>query len=509
MMTMDQIGKGLSDLYAEHSRKLWVQYTSGYDLGVQAAQNEVNEFQRNVKNFEAICHTLETSSDTLEKRKAQVLHNSFKKFHQSEKVQKVLEQIQALENSIMDLVNKSRPVLDGKETTSTEIGKILSQSPDRQLRQRAYECRLPLNQKLIDAGFIKLLDLRKELAAISGYKSFVDYKLEEDELNSEIFQTWLEDCKSRKAKFRTKANTIAQKHLGVEELAPWDYRYLNTKLCSYNQAEVDMTDFYKPIAKTFAKFGFDIEGINLTYDVFPRKNKSEWGYNFTIEIGKDSRILANVTKYFSSYNVLLHETAHGVHFMGLNSDEYALNSGVSGIVAEGFANYFGSLSYSKEFLDEVFPAETAAKAFASFQEVQNLSHFQNFRFIPEILFDQQLYFKDVRNADDIQSLHQSLSQDILGAGHYQATWSSTIHHTSHPIYLHNYFLGDVMCENMKDVFKKRNGGKTADQSPLEFGRLWKEQVLAPSAKYPFLDLYEKICEEKLSISSYLDNHCLA
>lgn len=509
MMTMDQIGKGLSDLYAEHSRRLWVQYTTGYDLGVQASQNEVNEFQKNAKNFEAICNALEKSTDAFEKRKAKVLHNSFKKFHQSEKVQKLLEETQVLENSIIDLINKSRPRLDGKEISSTEVGKILSQSPDRKLRQKAYECRLPLNQALVEAGFIKLLDLRKELAAISGYKSFVDYKLDEDELNSDLFQSWPEECKKRSAQFQAKAKKIAQKYLEVEELAPWDYRYLNTKLCSYNQAEVDMTNFYQPIAKTFSKFGFNIEDINLTYDIFPRKNKSEWGYNFPIEIGKDSRILANVTKHFSGYNVLLHETAHGVHFMGLEPNEYALNSGVSGIVSEGFANYFGSLSYSKEFLVEVFPSDIAEKAFTSFQEVQSLSHFQNFRFIPEILFDQQLYVKDVRDADDIQRLHQSLSADVLGGTHYEASWAVTIHHTSHPIYLHNYFLGDVMCENMKDAFKRKNSGKTADQSSLEFGRLWKEQVLAPSAKYPFLELYEKVCEEKLSINTYLDNHSLA
>ncbi len=60
-------------------------------------------------------------------------------------------------------------------------------------------------------------------------------------------------------------------------------------------ATVDMSNFYNVIRDFFINFGIDIDEYNITYDIFPQKNKSEWGgYNFPIETRKDSRILANV-----------------------------------------------------------------------------------------------------------------------------------------------------------------------------------------------------------------------
>ncbi len=290
-----------------------------------------------------------------------------------------------------------------------------------------------------------------------------------------------------------------------DQLNSWDFSYLKNKLSSYNQATVDISQFFEITAKTFEKFNFDIRPLNITYDIFPRKNKSEWGYHFKIAPGKDSRVLANVSNKFSDYWVLMHETGHGAHFMGLHTEESILNRGVSGIVAEGFANFMGNQVFSREFLNEVFPAADAENAFKQFKQVAKVNGLQEFGSIARTLFDQELYQKPVSSLEDINELFYSVEKNILGAAtDSEPAWGQLIHHTSHPIYLHNYFLGDVMCENMKKVFAKHNMGLTAKESAFEFGTYWKEKVLAPSGRLPFLDLYEKVCEEKLSIGNYLD-----
>lgn len=508
MDRIDQIAFEMDSLYKNLLTHKWVQYTTGFDLGVSQAQASLNAFKKETESFRTICHTLEKASNPLEQRKAKILYGYFKPFHQSEKVQKLLEQSQNLENSIMDIINKYRSKIDQKEMSSLEIKNILSQSPDSKLRKQAYLSKVPLNKMVVDAGFLKLLDTRKELALASGYDSFIDYKLDEEDLKSNLFDGWKAQCRLRVSRYKQKENQLAQKYLNAENLQPWDYGFLKSQMCSYNQSQVDLTNFYEPISKIFLKYGFEINKLNLTYDIFPRKNKSEWGYNFNIGIGKDSRILANVSNRFSNYWVLLHETAHGVHFMGLNSEENAFNYGVSGIVAEGFANYFGNLSYSKQFLNEVLSPDIAEKSLADFQQLEQLMHFQNYQSISDILFDQELYIQDLNSEKDIQDLRQDMNFQILGESANEVPWAQLIHHTSVPIYLHNYLLGDIMCENMKTVFKKNSSGKTADQEPLEFGKFWKEQVLAPSCRYSFLELYEKVCEEKISIVEYLDKKCL-
>lgn len=502
---MDFISKELDAISSDYSACLWTQYTTGFDLGVTKAYQKIIDYKKNPENFRMICDTFEKSLDPIEVRKAQILKNSFKSYHQSEKVTKLIEQIQIKKNELMDFINKYRPTLDGQEITSNQIAQILADSPDRNFRQKAYECRIPLNKILVDRGFIQLIELRKELAQAQGFTNFVACKLENDELTAAIFKSWPQDCKNRRDSYQQKTQSWAQNFLKIENLEPWDWSFLNAKLCSYSQARMDFTHFLKPLKKMFSQFGFDIQNLNLTFDIFPRKNKSEWGYNFPVSIGYDSRVLANVTDRFADYWVLLHETAHGVHYLGLDPEESALNSGVSGIVAEGFANYFGNLAYSKEFISEVFPVAEVEKAFSEFKQTEKIQNLREIATISNTLFDQQLYLNKINSLDDINQLKFSLDQDLLGTKSMrEAPWANTIHYTSHPIYMHNYFLGDVMCEKMKTVFSRHNAGRTAEEKPLEFGTFWKEKVLSPSGRYPFLELYEKVCEEKLSIADFLD-----
>ncbi|MGZ3797398.1 MAG: M3 family metallopeptidase [Pseudobdellovibrionaceae bacterium] len=501
MKAIREITEQLQTLMTEQSTRLWVQYTTGFDLGVTEAQRKLNEYQKDPVVYKTICDHLEKSQGPLEHRKAQILFNSFKKFHQSDKCNVLIEQIQELENSLMDFLNKSRMTLEGRELTSVELTKIINQSADRNLRRKAYESRIPLNKKLVDAGFIRLLDLRKELANASGFENFVSYRLNEDELSSEMFKDWKKETSSRRSLYQKKTQMLAQEHLNIENLEAWDFGYLEGRLCSYNNAKVDLSNFYEPIAKTFAKFGFDIRSLNISFDIYPRKNKSEWGYNFLIAPGKDSRVLANVTNVFWDYWVLLHETAHGVHFLSLDPEDIALNLGVSGIVAEGFANFFGDLCYSREFLSEVFPADEVEKAYFEFKDLEKVKDLQHFRTIKRILFDQELYCHEIRSLADINYLDLSMGKELLGEESFtlEAPWAYVIHHTIAPIYFHNYFLGDLMCDKMKRI---------AGNSPLEFGPFWRDKVLSPSGLYPFLELYEKVCGEKLSLSDYLDNHLL-
>lgn len=505
MMNFDQIQTELGTLSSDYAQRLWVQYTTGLDLGLAEARKKNNDFKKNPELYRLVCDTLAGPADAAEKRKAAILKNEIREFHQSEKVQKIFEEIQTLQNQLMDLINKFRCEIGGKEMPTTEIRKILAEDPNREHRRQAYQASAPLNQKLVDAGFLKLLDLRRELAVAAGQPDYVSYALVDSELPVDLFADWQQICAERRGRYQNKINALAQTYLNLETLAPWDERYLKTKISGYNQAEADMNGFFGPISRTFAKFGFDIDKLNITYDIFPRKNKSEWGYNFTIAISQDSRVLANVTNRFSNYNVLLHETAHAVHFLTLNADDVAYHPGISSLVSEGFANFFGSLSYSREFLNEIFAADQAEKAYTEFQELRKLDHLQSFQSVSRILFDKDLYLADIRSAQDIQDLLRRTETETLGrTSHDEIPWANLIHHTGYPIYLHNYFLGDVMCEKMKQVFARHQGVAAEDQ-PLAFGSFWRDKVLRPSGRYPLPELFEKICEEKMSIEGYMES----
>lgn len=510
-MSMEQVRKIAREreaLQERASKILWTQFTTGIDLGVDSSQSLVNEFMQNKLNYAVIAKTLQTDLSGEERRRVELIYRKFKNHHLSDTANRLRTEIHALETKLSDIQNKYRIEYLGREITTVEWSQILSKHESRETRKTAYLSRRGINKGLVDAGFLQLIELRKEFAHACGDKDFVSHRLADDELTPDIFDSWKSECRTRKKAFEDRRDQLAQTCLGVEKLMPWDFEFLKNKLCSYNSAQVDMSDFLKPITKTFGAFGFDISKLNLTFDVFPRKNKSEWGYNFTIETGRDSRILANVDNRFSSYWVLLHETAHGVHFLGLDPDDHLMNLGVSGIVAEGFANFFGDLAYSKEFLCEIFPGDTESMV-AAFSRVKHLQRLRATQEVALTVFDHELYRRELRSLTDINALRWEVDRDLLGREPYadEPLWGFLIHHTSAPIYLHNYFLGDVMCENMKAVFQRRAGASSVDR-PCEFGKFWKEKVLAPSGRFPFLDLYDRICEEKLSIAPYLDR-CLA
>lgn len=503
MSKINALASKYEALQCEHMRRLWVLYTTGFDIEVNEAQQKINAFLKDKSNYHIILDELEKDPSTLEWRAAKILHNLFKKFHYTEKANQVFEKIEKLEVKLGDVLNKHRSTLDDKEAPATTIRNILNENPDREMRKKAFVARTQVNRHLVENGFLDLIDLRKEFAALCGFDNFVAFRLDADELTPEIFTDWHALAAKEKARVQESQNQWAQKIIKEDTYMPWDMAYIANQICPANNFKVDIGNFFDPIEKTFSAYGFEISKLNLTYDVFPRKNKSEWGYSFTIYPGKDSRVLANVANKFHYYNVLLHETAHGVHFLSLNQDEKVFNQGVSGIVAEGFANFFGDLSYSEVFQNQIFN-ENLSSISEQFRNLKSYLKLSRTDSINNILFDQQFYNEDLKSLDDIHQLKWKFSKEILGQEPYsdEPLWGYTIHHTVAPVYLHNYLLGDLMCEKMQNVFQKRTG-LAVEKAPLEFGKFWREEILGPSGKLPFLKLYEKFCGEPLKLGSFL------
>lgn len=504
MEKIRQIVTELEMLETQHGRLVWTMYTNGFDFGVQEAKQKVSDFFKNKSHYKIICDFLEKDLEPKEKREVEVLHREFKQYHLSEKANQLKEKIQTLEVKLNDILNKHRAVLAGHEVSSVEIKKRMD-SDNQVQRKEAFLAQTQVNKKLVDGGFLELIRLRKEYAEACGAKDFVSLRLEDDELPAEIFQTWRDECSKRSTKRLTKEKEWASEYLKQEKLEPWDTSYIANKMCSFMSEKVNAVDFLSPMSKVYDSYGFDLKNADISYDLFPRKNKSEWGYFFNIEAGKDARILANMDDEFKGFWVLMHEAGHGIHYLGLDPENKILNRAVSGIVAEGFANFFGDLTYSKEFLAQFFK-DNLKQVCDRFNAFQKFNGLQVFNHLQSTLFDQELYRKDLNSLNDIHELNWSLRKELLGSEPYgdEPVWGMRVHHTNYPIYLHNYFLGDVMSANLKKVFEKRTGQKSED-NPLAFGQLWKEKVLGPSGRYSFLDLYKKVCEEDLSLSSYLDD----
>lgn len=497
------MSKKLNEMGTNLSRLAWVQYTVGYDFGIEQAYKEMNDFLQDKSNYELVLEYMNRDDlDPVNKRRVEIAYNGIKQYHLNDELNELNMRIQKKTNELSMILNTFRFKLDCKEVSSVELTQILSNEDDRELRKKAYFARNQINQALVDGGFIDLINMRKEYAVKYGDKDFVEHMLKQNELSPAIFDNWRDDLKAHIDDLNSKRRKYAKKFLNADEMMPWDEDYILAKIAPAQNSTVDMSNYYENLRKFFLNFGFDLDEYNITYDIFSRKNKSEWGYNFPIEAGVDSRILANVKNKYHEYGVLLHETGHGIHSFLLKPEEILLNQGVSGIVTEGIANLFGGFLYDELFYKSFFDSSVEEE----FKELSEYKKLNYLRFVGNIFFDHELYRNDIKSLDDIHNLYFKVYGDLFGdePSIEAPPFAYRIHYTTHPIYMHNYFMGDVTCEMLRKVFCKKHGVSSVSEKPKVFGEFLISEVIDVSGLYKYEELFKRISGEEFSLKWYFD-----
>ncbi len=488
MHYMDSIknyAKELTKLGTEEEKLGWVAYTTGYDFGVDEAYKKIVEYLKDKQRFQVIVEArqLENLSKD-DQRRVELMYRKFESFHLSDEVNALNEKIQAKSNALGQVLSTFRFTLGDESVTSVELAKILMTDPDRSKRREAYEARAQINKPLVEAGFLELIELRKTLATKRGFKDFVAMQLYDNELPEDLFDDWKEQLIDYREQYDQTMERYAKEYLADDTIYPWDITYVQSQIATALNAPVDMMDYYTHVKQLFGKFEFDLDKYPITYDIFPRANKSEWGYNFPIEKGKDSRILANVKNQYSEYEVLLHETGHGVHHFLKDPNEDALDFGVSGIITEGIANMFGHMIYKPIFYSEFFEEDEVAEQFERLKEWKEASRL---RALTDIFFDHELYRRELKDYKDIEGLYTSIQKELFGEKGTVDTvaWGYRIHHTTHPIYLHNYFMGDVTAELIEKAYERAQGNQG-------FGAFLKENIIDVSGRYTYIELLKRL-----------------
>ena len=487
-----------------HSGKLrWTLFTTGYDFGVEEAYKKVVEGLKDKNSYEHILKCMDMELDPILKRRVEIMYNMFKPYHLSEDLNRIDEEIQRKVTDISKVLNTFRYTFQGKTVSAVELAQVLSADPDRKRRKEAYFARNQINQSVIDAGFIDLINLRKQYASEYGSENFITYMLEKNELEPTTFDGWHDQLQDLLPKMKEVRSKLAREFIHDDQIMPWDEAYISSQLAPSLNKQVDMSEYYKNIEELFNNFGINISKFNITYDIFPRANKSEWGYNFPIETAKDSRILANVKNKYQEYGVLLHETGHAVHSFLLDPEEKILNRGGSGIISEGIANLFQGFLYKPMFYQKFFGDDTAVgEEFAKLREYKKLN---SLRAINRIFLDHRFYKTNVSSLDDVYEMYWKNQKEVLGEDPYgtDPPWAYIIHFTTHPIYMHNYFMGDVTCEMLAKVFE-RNFNATMEEKPQEFGQFLIERVINPSGMYKYNELFRRISGEEFSLKYMID-----
>ncbi len=491
------------ELQVNYEKLSWVLFTSGYDFGVEAEYEKMSALLKDKNNYELVLQCMDLELSAEDKRRVELVHNLFKPYHLSEKLNELDARIQKKINELSKVLNTFRYSFEGRTVSTVELDQILSTDSNRERRKAAFFAKNQINRPLVEAGFVELIKLRKEYAAEYGTDSFISYRLEADGLNKNLFDNWLPQLQELLPKMREERSKYAREHLQEDAIMPWDELYIDARMAPSLSTTVDMSNYYSNLQELFLLFGIDISKYNITYDIFPRANKSEWGYNFPIETAKDSRILANVKNRFYEYGVLLHETGHGVHSFLMDPEETILNEGVSGIISEGIANLFQGFLYEPIFYSRFF--SDAEKAGQEFKKLKAYRKLNALRALGRIFFDHSLYKNEINSLEDIYQVYWKNHKEVLGEEPFgtEPPWAFTIHYTTHPIYLHNYFMGTLTCEMLGKVFKEKTGAEMLEK-PADFAQFLIDQVIKLSGLYKYDELFRRISGSEFSLKYMLD-----
>lgn len=251
MERLNELAVKLDEMGTNISKLMWVQYTVGYDFGIDKAYEELNQFLQDKNNYNLVMEYRDRDLNSKDKRRVEIAYNQIKSYHLSDELNELNMKIQKKTNELSMILNTFRFKLDGKEVSSVDLGQILANEDNRELRKSAYFARNQINQPLIDGGFIDLINMRKEYAKLYGDVDFVDHSLKQNELSTSIFESWSKEVKSRQGKIKEKRAEYAKKFLNDDVMMPWDGAYIAGKIAPAQNTTVDMSNYYETLRKFF------------------------------------------------------------------------------------------------------------------------------------------------------------------------------------------------------------------------------------------------------------------
>ena len=200
--------------------------------------------------------------------------------------------------------------------TLTEL-RLLASSPDRKIREKAYEDEVALLEEHKTAiaaslngikGTVLLLEKRR------GWKDSLDRSLFESAIDHQILDSLLTAIVDSLPIFREYFD-IKAKLLGLDKLDFFDLFApvgKSVKEYTYEEAKEIVVASYSSFSQemgAFAENAFD----NAWIDAEPRKGKAGGAYDVFFPVARESRVFCNFDGSYDSVSTLAHELGHAYH----------------------------------------------------------------------------------------------------------------------------------------------------------------------------------------------------
>ncbi|MBA3470259.1 MAG: M3 family oligoendopeptidase [Herpetosiphonaceae bacterium] len=233
-------------------------------------------------------------------------------------------ELDRLGNEFNKIMGAMTVELEGETQTMQQIQKLWS-SPDRDVRSRAWRASLDRflqDRTALNALFLKMLPLRRQIARNAGKDSFVEYVWQQ----YGRFDYSPADCRTFHAAIEQEVVPLVRKwrarhqeQLGIASLRPWDLDVdpqSRPALAPFSDAAELEAGGQRMFDQVDPVLGERYTQMRDGYlDLGSRQGKAPGGYCGGMFVAKVPYIFMNAVGTHDDVQTLLHEGGHAFHFM--------------------------------------------------------------------------------------------------------------------------------------------------------------------------------------------------
>jgi len=305
--------------------------------------------------------------------------------------------------------------------------------------------------------------------------------------------------------------------IAKEQLQPWHYqnRFFQEAPVIY---PVDLDSYYKDkdlvaLAKAyFAGMGLNIDDVIERSDLFEKPGKYQHAFSSDIDRAGDVRVLCSVKPDSYWMNTLLHEFGHSVYAkFNDRSLPWTLRDAAHAFTTEAVANLCGRFAASPSWL-RAMAGVSAVESERIAEPVRQSLRLQQMVFSrwAQVMFR----FEKSMYEDPGQDLNRRWWELVekyqllkMPAGRNEPDWAAKIHIALYPCYYHNYLMGELLASQLfyhiaGPVLKSPDVDGECFVNRPEAGHYLIEQVFRPGMRWPWNEMIERACGEKLTARHY-------
>lgn len=398
-------------------------------------------------------------------------------------------------NALSEIHIRFRARFEGRPATDNALRHVLEFSPDRSRRREAWRARAQVGARMARPLAV-LVRARNREARRLGAPDFHRLRLRQNHLEP----AFLEPVVSRleRASERPYAALLdrLRRSLGVARIAPWDLAFDPNRNQERLLPYLGKSALLERLRGSYAAMGFALERMPITVDADERPGKSQHAYCFTIDPPADVRVLANADDGLRAYDTLFHEFGHAVHAASIDQPSYLLCDAPSGCFSEGVANFFGDVPHQGAWLvrHAGAPADLVERYLRARRDRELVALRGR---ILQIRFEAALY----AGRGDPTARYWSLAERLLGVEPPRgvASWAGTIHFTTHPAYLPNYLVADLIAAQLRARLA-REGGVTDNRAVAPF---LVEAIFRHGARYRWQELLRRATGRPFDVAPFV------